>query len=135
MSMKSLLALVVLLSLATMASERATAGCAMELEVVGTASKTIRIYDDGGKRQGEVDKALALKQLVLDCDESLGLVKVELTDKRVVWMNRSEAKRIAGEARNSSVCVTESATKDAGHTVAATSGAEPAPVHCKPAEK
>src|SRR5688572_28414457 len=136
MNMKTFLAFVLFLSLAA-ASERAAASCAKEeLKVVGTpSSKTIRIYDAGGKRVGEIDKSLAVDQFVTECDESLGLVKVKLTDDREVWMNRSEAKRTSGPARNPSVCVTESSTKDPGHVVAATSGAEPTEVHCKPPAK
>ncbi len=129
------LAVAALVVLGVATSNQAVAGCAMELEVVGTSSKTIRIYKAGGQRDGEVDKALALKQPVLECDETLGLIKVELTDKRMVWINRSDAKRIAGVAQNSDVCVTDPASKDSDHVLAATSGAEPTAAHCKPAGK
>ena len=132
MNRKALLSFALLLSLAPAAWQSAAAGCAMELEIVGTASKSIYIYDETGKRLDEkIDKTLALKQLVIDCNESLGLVKVALTNGREVWMNRSEAKRIAGVAQNTSVCLTESSSRESDHVVAGTTGAEPAQqAHC-----
>jgi hypothetical protein len=133
MNTKALLSFALLLSLAPAAWQSAAAGCAMELEIVGSSktSDKIRTYDENGKRGEEVDKSLALKQQVIDCNESLGLVKVVLTNGKETWLNRSEAKRIAGVAQNTSVCVTEPSTRDPDHVVAGTSGAEPTQqAHC-----
>lgn len=135
MNNKTLFAFALLLPLAAAVSPQAAAGCPVVLKVVGTTSKTIRIYDAGGKKLGEIDKALAVDQPVQDCDESLGLVMVQLKDSRVVWINRGETKRVGDAPANPEVCVTDSSTKDPGHTIVATSGADPSPVHCKPPSK
>lgn len=132
MTMKMTTALGALLLLSFAATGRSYAACSAELEVTGTeGATTIRIYDEAGKRIGEVDKALAVKQRAQDCDESLGLVKITLTDSRVVWVNRSEAKRISGVA-NAPVCVVAPGS-DPSQVVAASNGVDPSQVKCVPA--
>jgi len=72
-------------------SQHASAQCSTALQVVATHSPQIRIYSETGKYLGEIQRELAVRQMALDCNETYGLIKVQLTDRRVVWMLRKEA--------------------------------------------
>jgi hypothetical protein len=128
MSLKKNIGIAALL-LVAVASQHSFAVCNSDLEVVGTTSATIRTFDENGKRVDEIDKSLAVKQRAVDCNESLGLIKVVLTNNRTVWINRSEAKRTGGVAQTAPVCVA-AVSDDPSRVVAATNGVDPALTKC-----
>jgi hypothetical protein len=121
--------------LAVGVSARASAECSIPLEVVGTKSDTIRTYNEDGSLKGSVEKSVVLNQKALDCDESLGLVKIQLASQEIVWIKRSETRRVADASAPSKVCVTEVVSRPRDYSVTAVSGAEPTPVNCKPASE
>jgi len=81
---------------------RASAGCSAELQVTAGPSR-IYFYSQTGQYLGEIQRNLALRQRALDCDERYGLIKVQLTDRRIVWIPRKEADRVRLASCNSSV--------------------------------
>ena len=72
---------------------RASAECSAELQVTAGPSR-IYFYSQTGQYLGEIQRNLALRQRALDCDEHYGLIKVQLTDRRIVWIPRKEADRV-----------------------------------------
>ncbi len=104
-------------------SQRASAQCSTALQVVATRSPQIRIYSETGKYLGEIQRELALRQRALDCNESYGLIKVQLTDRRVVWMLRKEASPLHEAACPVNRNVAQPSASFSG--VAGTSGAGP----------
>jgi hypothetical protein len=99
------------------------AGCSAELVIVVANANNPKVstFDAEGHRKEEVEKEKVLKRPVLDCNEDLGLVKIELDDHRIVWLDRSEAQRASGLK-----CAT---ADNISHTVAGANGADPcAPV-------
>jgi hypothetical protein len=106
-------------------STHAHAGCENSLQVTGHPnSTTIHIYDSEGHKTGDIPKDLAVNQLSQECNESLGLVKITLTDKREVWVSRTEAKRIAGKA-DMPVCTASPPAKAPDTKFGATNGIDP----------
>jgi hypothetical protein len=101
-------------------SQRASAQCSTALQVVATHSPHIRIYSETGKYLGEIQGELALRQRALDCNESYGLIKVQLTDRRVVWMLRKEASPL-----HDAVCPMNRSVLPPSYRFAGTSGAGP----------
>ena len=101
-------------------SRHASAQCSTELQVVATHSPQIRIYSETGKYLGEILRELAVRQMALDCNESFGLIKVQLTDRRVVWMLRKEASPL----HDSACPVNRNVSPPSSH-LAGTSGAGP----------
>lgn len=101
-------------------SQRVSAQCSAELQVAATGSPHIRIYSESGKYLGEIQRELALRQRALDCNESYGLIKVQLTDRRVVWMLRKEASPL-----HEAACPVNRNVQPAPSRIAGTSGAGP----------
>lgn len=75
-------------------AHRASAGCSMELQVIATGPSRIYFYSQTGDYLGAIQRNLALRQRALDCDEHYGLIKVQLTDRRIVWIPRGEARPV-----------------------------------------
>jgi hypothetical protein len=92
------------------------------LEVVGTSSDKIKIFDENGKRAGEIDKSQAVKRRAVDCNEDYGLIKIVLADNRAVWIDRSESQRVTDSPQT--VCVTAAPSKDPTSVLLASNGAQ-----------
>jgi hypothetical protein len=116
-------------------SQAAQAECSIPLEVVGTKSETIKTYNADGTAKGTIEKATAVKQKALDCDESLGLVKIKLANDEVVWIKRSETRRVADAGAPSKVCVKETVSRASDYSATAVAGVEPKAAGCQPASK
>ncbi len=101
-------------------SQHASAQCSTELQVVATHSPQIRIYSETGKYLGEIQRDLALRQRALACNESYGLIKVQLTDRRIVWILRKEASPLHDTA-----CPVNGNVLPPSSRIAGTSGAGP----------
>jgi hypothetical protein len=104
------------------------AECSIALEVVGTSSEKVKLFDENGKRAGEIDKSQAVERPVVACNETYGIVKIRLADNREVWIDRGETQAVKGattEATNTRVCLTSAPSKDPTNAHLASNGAQP----------
>ena len=105
---------------------RAQACKFLDQEITDTTTPRIGVYDENGKLQREIAKAEVVHKKVKACNESLSLVRIDLTDDKSIWVDTLELK-VPGAIASAStiVCIASTSAKasDAQHVVS--SGAEP----------
>jgi hypothetical protein len=105
------------------------------MTVAGSIGERLGVYDADGKFSREIGRdELVPGSSLVDCDESLGLVKVALASGTEAWLDRAELKlAVAGQAETRKVCVQAASSRAADHKEAAVSGIDPkAPKDCVP---
>lgn len=103
------------------------------MTVAGALAENVGLFDASGKFLKEEPKAqLVPGAPVLDCDESLGLVKVALASGAEVWLDRAELKiTLPAGAQAQKVCVQAASSRATDHTEPAVAGIDPkAPKDC-----
>jgi hypothetical protein len=94
---------------------------------VATSGDKVKLYDAGGKRAGEIDKSQVVGRDVDACDDTYGIIKITLADKREVWIDRNEAKPTDGsdgKTARSEVCVTQERSNDPTNEHLASNGVQ-----------
>lgn len=123
-------AVVIASIMAASVSEYAAAECSMPLEVTSAKTGPIQTYQEDGTRAEPIDRAELLNRPVVDCDESMGLVKVQISAEKLVWIKRSETRRLAAASAASGVCVVKAPASPSDHNLSSVSGAEPTQADC-----
>jgi hypothetical protein len=93
----------------------------------GALGPKVGIFDTKGKFIEEIaSDQLVLGRELVDCDESLGLVKVVLRSGEEKWLDRADLKiGLPAGSQPTKICVQTPTSRAADHTEAAVAGLDP----------